>query len=121
MPKTKKKVKKKSAATIEDLRRLRKVIGVGPTRSLRLGCSVLKIWRRSSPHNWWVENKRGNMLWHSGEGCPRPNLGLFELVKHSDRLIGDGLPASAGFIISRWELASPELSTYKLKVEYRDE
>lgn len=100
---------------------LRRSIGTGPTRSLRLGCSVLKCWRRSSPWNWWVENKRGKQLWHSGEGQAAPPIWktLFDVEEHSSTLVGAGLPASAGMIISRSELDSPELSTYRLKKEYR--
>lgn len=47
-----------------ELKELRSIIGAGATRSLQT-TGVLKIWKRSSPHNWWVESKRGDMLWHS--------------------------------------------------------
>lgn len=46
------------------LKQLRSIIGQGALRSLQT-TGTLKIWKRSSPHNWWVESKRGNMLWHS--------------------------------------------------------
>lgn len=96
------------------IKELRKVIGNGAVRSLRLQKSVLKIWRRTSPHNWWVENKKGEMLWHSSPGERRPSLDMFDLVEHSSNCIWTGSPE----IVGRDE-GAPEESIYRLKKEYR--
>lgn len=75
---------------MNELKDLRKIVGVGAVKSLRLGKSLLKIWRRSSPHNWWIENTKGNILWHSWPGEPRPSLEAFSLVRHSRKKIWTG-------------------------------
>lgn len=96
------------------LRELRKIISTGATRSLQLRCSTLKIWRRSSPHNWWVENKHGNILWHSDEDRRYrrlPLLDVFEKGQHSSNPVGCYLPG----IVSAREASSPEETGYRLK------
>ena len=103
----------------EDLRELRRRIGAGPTRSLRVG-GVYKVWRRTSPWNEWVESARGQQLWHSHEGCRYPDrLKMFELVEDSLVKVGDCLPPMARTVISRREWSRPDLSVYRLKKEYR--
>jgi hypothetical protein len=101
----------------KDLQDLRQRIGVGPTRSLQT-TGVYKVWRRSSPWNEWVESKRGDQLWHSGEGIRQPDRRMFELAEDSEVRVGDGLPAMARMVIGR-EWDKPELSIYRLKEEYR--
>lgn len=106
-----------TSETQEHLRQLRKIIGAGATRSLQLRCSMLKIWRRSSPYNWWVENKRGESLWHSSDDRSDrvvPPLDMFEVLEHSKRAVGCYWPG----IVSAKEAASPELSEYRLKTRY---
>lgn len=97
-----------------DLKDLRKLIGAGALRSLQMRKSTLKIWRRSSPHNWFVENKHGNMLWHSSEiNRHLPRLEMFALVRHSSRRIWTGCPEIVGS-----DEGACELSIYKLKKRY---
>lgn len=89
----------------DELKRLKNTIGIQAYRCLTKNGGVLKIWRNSSPHNWWVEGKRGKMYWHSS-GYSRPNLKLFKLVGNStDR------------VINYWgsDSGSPSLSTYALR------
>lgn len=106
------------AAQDRKLTRLRGIIGTGPTRSLQLGCSVLKVWRRSTPWNWWVENKHGKTLWHSNEYAPvRLDLQLFERVNDSDHRIGDGLQGLSRALLGS-ECGKPEQTIYKLKQEF---
>lgn len=95
---------------------LSSVIGSRVLRSLQLGKSTLIIWRRSSPHNWFVENKKGKILWHSGEGLQRvlPNLSMFKLIRNSSRRIWTG----NSFVVGSDE-GVPELSKYRLKKRYR--
>lgn len=98
----------------ERLRSLRKILGTGAVRSLQMRKSVFKVWRRTTPHNWWVENKKGETLWHSCDGYLRPDLHMFfELVKDTETRIWTGRPD----IIGSDEGAS-ELSIYKLKKCY---
>lgn len=90
---------------------LRKILGNGAVRSLRMRKSVLKVWRRTTPHNWWVENRRGKMLWHSHEREPRPNLyALFELQENSKTRIWTGCPDIMGS-----DEGAPEQSIFQLK------
>ena len=63
---------------------------------------MLKIWRRSSPHNWWIESKRGKQLWHSG-GVGVPDLRLFRLLKDSNERVVQYWGADSG---------RPEMSIY---------
>lgn len=69
--------------------KLKEVVGWRAVKALRSRTAVLKIWRNSSPHNWWVESKTGRMLWHSASERPRwlPGLGMFELVSDSKELV----------------------------------
>ena len=61
------------------------IVGSKAVRALKERGAVLKIWRNSSPHNWWVESKRGLMLWHSSDGIGRklPNLKNFNKLDDS--------------------------------------
>lgn len=69
-------------------RKLRNLIGSQALRRLKAGKAVLKIWRQSSPHNWFVEGPRGAMYWHSEEP-PRqlPDLSLFQKIEDSKQRI----------------------------------
>lgn len=96
------------------LRDLRKLIGTGALRSLQMQKATLKIWRRSSPHNWFVENKQGKMLWHSSENDRHlPCLDVFALVRHSSQCIWTGCPEIVGS-----DEGASELSIYRLKKRY---
>ena len=97
------------------LRELRKILGTGTVRSLQAGTAVFKVWRRTTPHNWWVENQKGEYVWHSGErGTPRPDLWrLFDLVEDSPNRIITGHPEIIGS-----DENAPEESTYRLKKLY---
>ncbi len=97
------------------LKQLRRVVGVQVVRSLQKHKSVLKEWRRSTPHNWWVENRKGNMLWHSSEDRSKrqtPDTIMFEIVKHSKNLIITG-----SWLAGRDE-GKPEETIYRLKKIY---
>lgn len=104
MQKKEKEMKKLKHITRDKrLKELRAIVGTGGVRSLQT-TGTLKIWKRSSPHNWWIESKRHDQVWHSrttyDEG-PRlyPNLDMFYTITLN---IGDYLP-------QQW----------KLKEEYR--
>lgn len=100
----------------EKLVKLRDLVGPETLESLRKRNTVLQIWRRSTPHNWFVENSKHKILWHScEEDRQRPNLRLFERVEDSETKIM--VPAAAAWIIGADQGAS-ELSTYRLKSEY---
>jgi hypothetical protein len=91
----------------KELGRLRKLIGNDAYRALKERGASLKIWRNSSPHNWWVEGRRGKTYWHSGEGWfDRPNLKLFQKVEDSGERV-----------IAYWGSDSGQacLSTYVLR------
>lgn len=87
---------------------LRKIVGGWAYRALRKG-RPLQIWRRSSPHNWFIETSRGgDFLWHSWPGEPRPSLDLFDKISDSD-----------SSILMYWgsDSGMSELSKYRLRVE----
>ena len=88
---------------------LKKIIGPSAYRCLTKNGSVLKIWRSSTPHNWWVEDKRGKTHWHSdGRGYIRPDLKLFNKIEDSnERVVNYG-----GF-----DSGKPCLSVYTLRVK----
>ncbi|MEW6617376.1 MAG: hypothetical protein AB1333_03070 [Patescibacteria group bacterium] len=97
------------------LKQLRQVVGVQVVRSLQTRKSFLFEWRRSTPHNWWVENRRGKMLWHSSDDRSIrqiPDSMLFEIVKHSKNLIITG-----SWLAGRDE-GRPEETIYRLKKIY---
>lgn len=52
--------------------------------------AVLNCWRNSSPHNWWVEDSKGKMLWHSDGWGDVPNLILFQKVSDSSQRVSYG-------------------------------
>ncbi|MCC6405452.1 MAG: hypothetical protein IT405_03665 [Candidatus Yanofskybacteria bacterium] len=97
------------------LRDLRKLVGgSGVVRSLQRGTALLHVWRRTTPHNMWIENNRKKDLWHSDEHSRRPHIPTyFKLVEHSKTRIaigpGDPVTSDAGM---------PEESTYQLKKEF---
>lgn len=92
------------------LAELREVLGPGPVRSLQTS-GTLHVWRMSSPHNWWVENARKQTLWHSHDGCPKPDLRLFEAVSHSD----DAVP----YYSFGTDCGKSQESVYRLRRQYR--
>ena len=85
---------------------LKKIIGKWAYNALLNGCP-LQIWRRSSPHNWFIENKRRtNILWHSSDhNRILPDLRLFIKDYDSNKLICQYWGADSG---------QPELSYYYL-------
>ena len=90
----------KSIATEQrerQLKQLRQIIGVAPTRSLQT-TGILKIWKQGRTHMWWVESKKGEILWRSETrpGCKKtyPNLSMFYTTTLN---IGNYLP-------ERWNL-----------------
>lgn len=91
------------------LLQLKEHMGLDAYRALRRG-AVLRVWRRSSPHNWYVENKRGKMLWHSTGWGDRPNLSMFLLRSNSNKKIEYSIVHSAG--------GFSESSEYVLKPEF---
>jgi len=93
----------------EKLAKLKKHIGLRGYAALRRG-SVLHVWRRSSPHNWWIENKKGDMLWHSDGWGDHPDLEMFLVRSHSGNKIEYHPIHNDGF--------KPESSEYVLKPEF---
>lgn len=95
------------------LAQLKKLIGGWAYRALVQG-RPLQVWRRSSPHNWFIEGAEcGNYLWHSGEGYGRklPDLSLFEKMKDSDVKILRYWGSDSG---------QSELSYYILKIANKE-
>lgn len=88
------------------------IVGPRAFKYLRRG-GVLNRWRRSSPHNWWIETKKGEQLWHS-EDRRRPSTHIFKVKHNSKNLIITGC---------RWLIGAdegaPELTTYVLKNKFR--
>lgn len=97
-----------------ELQSLERLIGKKALRSLRERRSSLKIWRGTSPFNWFIENRKRNrgFLWHSCEEKRiYPDLKLFEKETDSKEIIQTGLKWIDGE-------KSPYLSTYLLKEEF---
>lgn len=94
------------------MKTLSEVIGPRAMRALKEDRAVLKIWRQSTPHNWWIESKKGLQLWHSGttDGSDLPtylpNLKLFYEVEESDEKVIEYWGSDSG---------SSSLSIYKLR------
>lgn len=97
---------------ISDLKKLKEVVGSHAFRALING-RFLNIWRRSSPHNWFIENYNGkDFLWHSDDDFEfrkLPNLSIFK--KHMD---------SNSKILNYWgsDSGMADLSQYILKTEF---
>jgi hypothetical protein len=96
---------------MNELEKLKSVVGGYAFRALLNG-RPLQIWRRSSPHNWFIEDsKREGFLWHSEDHNRKlPDLSLFDKLKDSNK-----------GIIPYWgsDSGMPELSFYVLKKDYR--
>ena len=94
--------------TDAQLIKLAGVIGEDALEALQGGRAVLRIWRRTNPHNWYVEDSQGDMPWHSAEGADRhlPDLRCFELVEESPDTISASFPGR--------DAGRPERSTYRL-------
>ena len=74
--------------------------------------AVLKIWRRTTPYNYWVEKKGGkpgDYIYHSSE-WGRPNMNCFIDIEDSPNLIGYSWLHSDG--------GKSEESTYRLNNDY---
>ena len=79
----------------ERIAELREIVGTSAVRSLQTS-GTLNIWRNSSPHNWWVESKRKQTIWHCctadhhlhpGVSCwGRPDLTMFEVKSQTGRV-----------------------------------
>lgn len=83
------------------------IVGGRAVRALR-GRALLHIWRRTTPHNWWIQGPRGGMYWHSGEPRRLPPLNLFELVHQSPEVIPP-------YLFGAGDVGMSELSTYRLR------
>lgn len=76
----------------------------------------LKVWRNSSPHNYWIESKEGNQLWHRDTEKifnSIPDQSLFVLsYESSDKVsyYGSLFPGS--------DLGKPQESCLKLRPEF---
>lgn len=92
---------------MNELDNLKSLVGGHAFRALLNG-RPLKIWRRSSPHNWFIESaKGGDFLWHSGDyNRHLPSLALFDKLKDSNEKILQYWGSDSGM---------PELSLYVLK------
>jgi len=84
---------------------LEKVVGRRALRALARGC-YLTIWRDSSPHNWFIYNKKEtNCLWHSAAGFPRPALRMFNCVENSTERVtpyfgaDSGMPCESKYVL----------------------
>ena len=95
-----------------DLLKLRLMVGPHAFKALRQGLP-LQRWRGTSPHNWWVENRRGDQLWHSDtvNWGHHPDLFMFEVAGQS----GGTVPHHA----LHGDGGSPFHTDYVLKPEYR--
>ena len=73
----------------------------------------LQIWRGSTPHNWFIEDKTGRTVWHSDEGKHRkiPSLKLFNKKSDSEKRNPIYWGSDSG---------KPRSTLYILKNEYRD-
>lgn len=92
----------------ETLNQLKKAVGARAYRYLRRG-GFLKCWRQTTPHNWFIETKKGDILWHSEPGTLFPRLKAFEKKHDSDQKVIQYWGADSG---------SPSLSMYSLKEEF---
>src|SRR3546814_20596452 len=90
----------------EDYDGLRGLSGDAAYRYLRRG-GRLRVWRRTSPHNWFIENRHGETLWHVGEDRRIPDLRLFEIASESSARIcsywgsDSGMPDSCSYTLRR--------------------
>lgn len=99
----------------ELLKGLEEIIGRPALNLLRSGKGVLNVWRRSSPHNWWVSTRPDNnkFYWHSEDRGPRPTLTMFSLVNNSRRAVSYGPYVPGGFRGS--DEGMPEHSIFRLR------
>lgn len=79
--------------------------------------ACLHIWRRSSPHNWWVAPVTDDydMIWHSDSEWPRklPPLKMFKLISESGRV---SYPTAYKKMFGPKDDGAPEQSVYMLDV-----
>ena len=80
------------AEVIRRLETLKNIIGKRAFTYLKRG-GILRIWKRSTPHNWWIETKSGEQLWHSDDDIGRqlPDISLFNNVFKSKYTIPNGM------------------------------
>lgn len=95
---------------MEPLIKLKDQVGLRAYAALRRG-AYLHLWRRSSPYNWWIENRHKDMLWHSNGWGDRPSLDLFDRYFTSNNLIKKSMVHSSG--------GNSDYEKYILKPEYQ--
>jgi len=89
-------------------KRIEKSIGKEAFQALKDNRALLHIWRRTCPHNVWVEDNKGETLWHSGE---RNSIGThyFKEVSSSKTKIERSL--------NPHEIGTSDHSVYELDIE----
>lgn len=89
------------------------LFGEKNVKKLKNNTAVLKIWRNTTPHNYWLEDKTGQMLWHSNDKnhytAFSMRLKYFIKLKDSNNIITRSLFGG--------ENGLSEESTYTLKNE----
>jgi len=91
---------------MDELDNLKQLVGGYAFRALLNG-RPLQVWRRSSPHNWFIRGAKSGYLWHSEDRNRRlPNLALFDKLKDSDERVIEYWGSDSGM---------PEMSFYVLK------
>ena len=91
-------------------RELKNLIGGWAYRALKQGRPLI-VWRRSSPHHWFIEDSRNqNTLWHSDDYDRKlPNLDLFEKKSDSKNCICSYWGADSGMSEeTRYYLKTPD-------------
>ncbi len=94
---------------------LRKMLGKKAVGLLQEGKAFLSCWRGSSPWNYYVSptGEDWDMLWHSCEKKPVPDMSMFEKLSDSKDSIKLSLSLS--------EIGKSFKTIYVLKPEYRNE
>lgn len=80
-------------------------IGESAFDALTEGRAYVYVWRRTSPWNIWVEDNKGDTLWHSSDH-ERISLKHFSKLEDSQ--------AAIAMSLSLGEIGLPEQSIYKL-------
>lgn len=89
-------------------KQIKNIIGEKAFNALKEGKALFHIWRRTTPHNQWVEDADGNMLWHSSEGN---SISLTHFEKIDD--IGDVIKIS----LNPHEIGTPDHTIYKMEYD----
>lgn len=94
----------------DEYKHLKKMVGKDAYRALTERGAFLRIWRNTTPYNYWVEGRSGRTYWHSQNEGPnrfsRPHLSLFIKVEESKQKVYDFLSGPTG---------KPVSSTYLLR------